>query len=219
MAAVWRVSHNRTGVKHTKVLWYQAREAGLDLKVYFIALQALCLGILNGSVTNFMSALLKGFGYSSVKSLKMQMPSGVIQFTITMVAGYLNVKVPNILCFTIMARLVPGIAGMIGIATIDLKHQLVLTACAWLQSVFGLNIILVVGAIYMLALMYFQLTLLPVVSCCSECRRTYQTYSFVFYAAGNIVGPFLFISKEAPRYLTAIKTLAGAANVSSPSES
>jgi hypothetical protein len=31
----------------------------------------------------------------------------------------------------------------------------------------------------------------------------------VFYAAGNIIGPFLFLPDEAPRYLTAIKTLAG----------
>lgn len=144
MAAVWRMSHNRTGVKHTKILWYQAREAGSDIEVYFVALQALCLGILNGSVTNFMSALLKGFGYSSVKSLEMQMPSGAIQFIITMIAGYVKVKVPNMLCLTIMAGLVPGIAGMIGIATINLKHQLALTASAWLQSVFGLSIILTV---------------------------------------------------------------------------
>lgn len=31
----------------------------------------------------------------------------------------------------------------------------------------------------------------------------------MFYAAGNIIGPFLFIPSEAPRYFTAIKALAG----------
>lgn len=40
-------------------------------------------------------------------------------------------------------------------------------------------------------------------------RTTANGVEFVFYAAGNIVGPFLFDSKEAPRYITAIKALAG----------
>lgn len=72
MVAVYRVSHNRTGVKHTKILWYQAREASVDIKTYFIAIQACLLGILNGGTVNFMSALLKGFGFSSYKSLMYQ---------------------------------------------------------------------------------------------------------------------------------------------------
>lgn len=83
VVAVWRVAHNQIGVKSNKILWYQAKEASLDIKVYFIALLALGIGILNGSVTNFMSALLKGFGFSSEKTLLYQLPSGAFQFIIT----------------------------------------------------------------------------------------------------------------------------------------
>ena len=142
VAAVWRISVNRTGVKHTKLLWYQVREAARDPKVWCIGLQALCLGVLNGSISNFMSALLKSFGYSSQMAIEYQMPTGAIQFVCNIAAGYFTSKVPNMLIITIIVALLPGIAGMIGIATIDLSHQLALTACSWLQGIFGVSIIL-----------------------------------------------------------------------------
>jgi hypothetical protein len=142
VAAVWRISVNRTGVKHTKILWYQVREAALDPKVWCIGFQALCLGILNGSISNFMSAFLRSFGYSSQKIVEYQMPTGAIQFVCNIAAGVFTSKVPNTLVIVIIVALFPGIAGMIGIATIDLSHQLALTACSWLQGIFGVSIIL-----------------------------------------------------------------------------
>ncbi|KAF2102460.1 MFS transporter [Rhizodiscina lignyota] len=196
VVSVWRIASNRTGVKHSKILWYQIWECLGDPKVYCIALQALCLGILNGSVTNFMSILLKGFGYDSLKSVQYQMPSGAIQFVCNISAGIFVSKVPNTLVLTIILGFIPGICGMIGIATIDLKHQLSLTACSWLQGIFGVSIILtwdLVGA-----------------NIAGHTKRTtVNGVEFCFYAAGAIIGPFLFLPQEAPRYITAIKTLCG----------
>jgi hypothetical protein len=76
LAAIWRVSSNRTGIKHGKILWYQVLEGLKDPKTYLIAGSALCLGILNGAISNFLTALLKGFGFDSLKSLLYQMPGG-----------------------------------------------------------------------------------------------------------------------------------------------
>lgn len=72
MVAVYRVSHNRTGIRHKKILWYQAREAALDTKTYCFAFTGFCLGIINGGVSNFMSAMLEGFGYDAYKALMYQ---------------------------------------------------------------------------------------------------------------------------------------------------
>lgn len=83
VVAVWRVAHNRMGVKSSKIQWYQVNEAAKDIKIYLIAFLALAIGILNGSVTNFMSSLLKGFGFSSEKTLLYQLPNGAIQFIVT----------------------------------------------------------------------------------------------------------------------------------------
>lgn len=139
VVSVWRIAGNRTGVKHSKILWYQVFECFRDPKAYCIALQALCLGMLSGSVTNFMSALLKGFGYDSQKTVEYQMPSGAIQFVCNIAAGVFVSMTRNTLVLTIILGFVPGICGMIGMATISLKHQLSLTACSWLQGIFGVS--------------------------------------------------------------------------------
>lgn len=60
----------------------------------------------------------------------------------SVIVGYVNAIVPNILCLSIILGLVPGIAGMVGIATISINHELALAACCWLQAVFGVSIIL-----------------------------------------------------------------------------
>jgi len=142
VVAVWRISKNRTGVKHTKFLWYQVREAALDPKVWLIGLQAITLGVLNGSITNFMSAFLKSFGYDSAKATLYQMPTGAIQFVCNIVAGVVTSYVDNTLILVIIIAQLPGLAGMIGMATLPFSNQMGLTACSWLQGIFGVSIIL-----------------------------------------------------------------------------
>jgi len=196
IVAVWRVSHNRTGVKNTTFLWYQALEAAADIKMYCFAALALGIGILNGAVGNFFSAIIAGFGFGSLKVLLYQLPIGAFQFAFTIAGGMLTAFVPNLLCITIIVAFLPGLAGMIGIATISLEHGLSLLACVWIQGIWGISNIL-------------SWTLVAVNVAGHTKRTTANAVWFMFYAAGNIIGPFLFIPSEAPRYFTAIKALAG----------
>lgn len=195
IVAVWRVSANKWGIKNEKILVYQIHEAFTDIKLYLVAVLAISLGILNGSVSNFLSALLAGFGYNSLKVLLYQLPSGAFQFVATVTGGLANTYFSGLLCFTMALACLPGLAGMIGIATISIQHQLALTACAWLPSIGGLAIIL-------------SWTLVATNFAGHTKRTTANGVLFVFYAAGNIIGPFLFFPDQKPRYLTAIKILA-----------
>jgi len=194
--AVWRVSHDRTGVKNTQFLWYQALEAAKDIQMYCFAALAPGMGILNGAAGNFFSVIIAGFGYGSLKVLLYQLPIGAFQFTATVAGRILTSYVPNTLCVTIIAGFIVGIAGMIGIATISTKHPLALLACTWLQGVWGVSNIL-------------SWTLVAVNVAGHTKRTTANAVWFLFYAAGNIIGPLLFLPAEAPRYFTAIKALAG----------
>ncbi|KAH8690701.1 major facilitator superfamily domain-containing protein [Talaromyces proteolyticus] len=196
VVAIWRIADNQTGVKHGKILWYQIKEALRDPKVLCIAGAALCLGIVNGAIQNFMTTLLKSFGYDDVKSVEYQMPSGAFQFIPTVAFGLLNSYIPNFLVFSISIGFLVPLAGMIGIATIPLSHQLALTACAWLQPFAGVAIIL-------------SWTLVSSNIAGHTKRMFVNGLEFVLYAAGNIIGPFLFLPSEKPRYLTAIWALAG----------
>jgi hypothetical protein len=75
------------------------------------------------------------------------------------------------------------VAGLIGILTIPLKHQINLAACAWIMPITGLCIILTWSIV--------------AANIAGHTKRTFiNGLEFVGYAAGNIIGPFLFIPKK-----------------------
>ncbi|KAL2812559.1 major facilitator superfamily domain-containing protein [Aspergillus cavernicola] len=194
LVAVWRVRGNKTGVKHTKLLMYQIRESFQDPKLYFIASQSVCMGILN-SASNFRSAFFAGFGYNASTSLLMQLPGGALECVACLLGGFVTSHTRNTMIITIMIGFVPGLAGMVGIAALSLEHQTSLAACLWLQAIFGVSIVLTWALISANVAGHTK-------------RHFFVGTEHLFYAVGNIVGPFLFIAGEAPRYMTAVKSLA-----------
>ncbi|EXJ89579.1 hypothetical protein A1O3_02646 [Capronia epimyces CBS 606.96] len=194
LVAVWRVRANKTGVKHTKLLLFQIKESFQDPKLYLIASHSMAMGILNSS-SNFKSAFFKGFGYDASTSLLMQLPGGALECIACLVGGFFTAHTHNTMVLTIMVGFVPGLAGMIGIATISLEHQTSLAACLWLQAIFGVSIVLTWALISANVAGHTK-------------RHFFFGTEHLFYAVGNIVGPFLFIAHEAPRYFTAVKALA-----------
>ncbi|KAJ0305330.1 hypothetical protein Brms1b_010873 [Colletotrichum noveboracense] len=196
VVSVWRVADNHTGIKHSQFLPYQMKEAFLEPRVWCVALQQISIGIINGSLTNFTSALLKGFGYNSIETLKWQLPSGAFQLVPTVILGYLASRYRNITVLMSVLAGVPSIAGIIGIALIPLEHPLALTACCWLLGVIGAAIIL-------------NWSIVAANFAGHTKRMTVNGVNFICYAAGNIIGPFMFDPDEAPRYMSAIKALCG----------
>ncbi|KAI8282142.1 hypothetical protein K4K60_003720 [Colletotrichum sp. SAR11_57] len=196
VVSVWRVADNHTGIKHSQFLPYQMKEAFLEPRVWCVALQQISIGIINGSLTNFTSALLKGFGYNSIETLKWQLPSGAFQLVPTVILGYLASRYRNITVLMSVLAGVPSIAGIIGIALIPLERPLALTACCWLLGVIGAAIIL-------------NWSIVAANFAGHTKRMTVNGVNFICYAAGNIIGPFMFDPEEAPRYMSAIKALCG----------
>ncbi|KAK4500651.1 hypothetical protein PRZ48_008840 [Zasmidium cellare] len=196
VVAVWRVSHNRIGLKSHEFKWHQVSEAVLDPKTWLLWLMAASVGILNGGVANFASALIKGFGYDALRASLMQTPGGAFEIIGCIIFGYLS-KYPGWLCPAIILSCLPGMAGLIGILTIPIQHRLALTAMAWLQNVLGSPIILC--------------WTLPGIHTAGHTKRSAVLgIFFAMYCAGNIAGPHLFLDSEVPRYPTAIKGLLGA---------
>ncbi|ERS99605.1 Major Facilitator Superfamily protein [Sporothrix schenckii 1099-18] len=194
IVAVWRVRSNRTGIKHHTILWYQVREAVCDPKIYLSVVCGLSLGLINGAVSNFLTTLLKSFGYGALKSVLYQMPGGAFQFITIISGGWITTHVPNTLVLVTALAYVPGLGGLIGILTIPLSKPLHLAACAWMLPITGLAIILtwtIVAANF-----------------AGHTKRTFANGAqFTAYAAGNIISPFFFFPSEAPRYPTAIRAL------------
>lgn len=195
IVAVWRVSRNRIGLKHKETKPYQIREAFLDIRVWLIWLMGASIGLLNGGVVNFASALIKGFGYDALQASLMQTPGGAFEIVGCLIFGYVS-SFRGWLCWAIALSSLPGMAGLIGLLTISYDQRLTLTAMAWLQNVVGAPIILC--------------WTLSGVNVGGHTKRTTTIgIFFVMYCAGNICSPHMFLASEAPRYHTAIKGLLG----------
>ncbi|EER24843.1 Major Facilitator Superfamily protein [Coccidioides posadasii C735 delta SOWgp] len=193
VVAVWRIRRNKTGIQNAKFLPYQLKEALLDPKSYLVLLMGVCYGILNGGVSNFLSALIKGFGFSGLQASLLQTPSGGTQMILGIVFGYIS-TIRNMVGVTVLLSCLPGVAGLIGILTIPLENRYSLVACASLQTVVGSPIVLT--------------WTLPSLNVSGHTKRsTVMGLYFACYCAGNIAGPHLFIAHEAPRYMSAIKGL------------
>ncbi|CAK7568367.1 MAG: hypothetical protein SEPTF4163_006355 [Sporothrix epigloea] len=195
VVAVWRISQNQTGLKHNEIVPGQIKEALLDPKSWLLFLMAICLGILNGGTTNFLSAIIAGFGYSPLKTSLLQTPVGAFELVMVILLGYLS-KVRNFLGMTIIISCLPGFAGLIGLLTIPMTHRFALVGMCWIQGVLGSPVIL-------------NWTLPGLNTAGHTKRATVLGVYFVVYCAGNIAGPHLFLASEKPRYPTAIKGLAG----------
>ncbi|KAL3477193.1 major facilitator superfamily domain-containing protein [Aspergillus californicus] len=196
VVAVWRISRNQTGLKQPKIVKSQIKEALLDPRQWLLYLMAICYGILNGGVANFLAAIIKGFGYSPLRTSLLQTPVGGIQVVMVIAFGYLS-KVPNLLGATIVISCLPGLAGLIGLMTIDHEtHRFALVGMCWLQGILGAPVVL-------------NWTLPGLNTAGHTKRSAVLGIYFVIYCAGNIAGPHLFLASEAPRYATAIKGLAG----------
>ncbi|KAL4906381.1 hypothetical protein BDW74DRAFT_190114 [Aspergillus multicolor] len=196
IVAVWRISRNQTGLKQPRINTSQIKEALVDPRQWLLYLMAICYGILNGGVANFLAAIIKGFGYSPLRTSLLQTPVGAFELVMVIAFGYLS-KVPNMLGVTIVLSCIPGLAGLIGIMKISIeRHRFALVAMCWLQGILGAPIIL-------------NWTLPGLNTAGHTKRSTVLGIYFVLYCAGNIAGPHLFLHAETPRYPTAIKGLAG----------
>jgi len=104
VVAVWRVSKNQMGIKQPKINRAQIKEALLDGRTYLLLAMGACTGILNGSVANFASSLIKGFGFDALRTSLLQTPGGVFEVIGCVFFGWLSTK-KNLLGFSIIGML------------------------------------------------------------------------------------------------------------------
>lgn len=184
------IAKNNQGVKDKSFKWYQVREVMCDAGVYVLLLFSIATGIINGGVSNFQSALIKGLGFSGLNASALQMPTGAIEFVLVLAAGILAFTIPNIRCLITFLLCVPGLAGLIGLHLIH-NNQWASVGCTWLQYIVG-------GPLVM--------SWIFINSNIGGTTKKVVTNGawFTIYAAGNIVGANIFMAKQAPRYISAM---------------
>lgn len=194
LAAVWRIAQNQTGVKHEKVLTYQIREALCDIRVHCLLVQQFAIGMINGALGGYYSALLRGFGWSPIQTVRYQLPSGAVQLVASCIAGYLASRFRNVTIIIILVLAAFAVAALVGFTTIPAKDKWALTSCVWIVNAYG-------GAIVL------NWAIVAANFAGHTKRSTINGINFVAYWGGNFAGPFVFNPAEAPRYRTATMVL------------
>lgn len=184
-----RIRTNLQGANHTRTFrTSHLREAALDPKTYIWFALLFSVSIPSGGVTAFGPLIVKGFGYPQFTAILFYLPFGFIQFVAVLTSAALATRL-RARGAVLAAFCVPSIVGCAILLTVD--------------HVTGSKAALLVGY-YMIAV-YPAIT--PLIYSWSAAntagdtkRKVVTAVLFVGQSAGNIVGPTLYSTDEAPGY-------------------
>lgn len=165
----------------------QCVEVFLEPKSYLWIMMSLLLNV-GASVTNtFGPLILSGFGFNKYITSLLNMPFGVMQFTVIILASWAAQKV-RLKGALLLVLVVPVIAGLAMLDSLPRGDQsgLLLAGYYLLAFLFGSNPLIVSWIVGNTAGTTKKSIIMSLYSAGS--------------AAGNIIGPLLFSSKDAPSY-------------------
>lgn len=186
--ALERVRFNQGGTEERKFNWHQALETLLDPKSWLWLTLAVLISIPSGGFSTFNAIILQSFGFDKYQVMLLSMPVGAMQIISIYLTSWAATRF-RIKSAVILAVLVPTIAGagmLYGLGRGASYRGPLLVA-------------------YYLTVCYTAIT--PLLfnwhssNVGGRTKKTLTTAGFVAgQAVGNIIGPLLFKSKDAPYY-------------------
>ncbi|KAF9891356.1 hypothetical protein FE257_004212 [Aspergillus nanangensis] len=183
--AIERLKANKAGYKSNHIDRGQIWEAVTDPKTWMLAVLILASNIPNGGFTTFSGLVLKGFGYSTFRTLLLGMPGGAIVLFFVIVSSVVSSKVPNSRCIVIAVVTAISILG----------SALVYATSSIASRYAGLMLM----GIYSVGMPLSMAMISSNIGGFTK-RATVSAIYFIMYCAGNIIGPQLFFDREAPKY-------------------
>ncbi|KAJ6024816.1 hypothetical protein N7540_005613 [Penicillium herquei] len=191
--ALQRTLKNKTGVLDTgKFRWDQVWMAVKDPQTWCLVLYTLSVNLCNGGITSFSSIIINGFGFSSLKSLIMQMPLGAAQLVFLVLTSGFATYVKSSRLFMMMLNCSVSVIGMALIWKLDADNQAGRLTGLSLGAVFAANIPLSLSIISSNVAGFTK-------------KSTVSAMMFVAYCVGNIIGPQFFLPSQKPSYPMGIK--------------
>ncbi|KAJ6494935.1 MFS general substrate transporter [Mycena vulgaris] len=190
--AIERLRANNTGTETKTWKWAQVRECLLDLKTWLWFSMIFLISIPSGGISTFGPLIIKAFGYNQLNTILLQMPFGAVQIVATLGGGFLatrcKLKAPVLVLLTL-----PPIAGAAALLKLP-------RGAAHKSSL--------LGAYYIVSFYPAISPLIYTWSSQNTAGHTKKTLTtgilFVGQSAGNILGPFLYTTDQAPLYHTGL---------------
>ncbi|OAL18704.1 hypothetical protein AYO22_10397 [Fonsecaea multimorphosa] len=189
--ALKRTIENKTGFKdNDDFVPSQVFDALTDPQIWPLILYTVSVNFANGGLTSFTALVVKGFGFSDLKALLVQMSIGATQLVFIALTCSLATFLPSVRLGLMINNTLTATAGMVMVYQCKSRAARMGGLC--LASAFVANI---------------PLSLSLVSSNVGGFTKRSVTSStlFIAYCVGNIAGPQFFKPSQAPRYTTGIK--------------
>ncbi|KAI0438295.1 major facilitator superfamily domain-containing protein [Xylaria telfairii] len=195
--AVERLRANQTGTGSREFKWAQVVELFLEPKTYLWIALSLFINAGAGVTNTFGPLILNGLGFDKYKTSLLNIPFGFVQWLIILLASWF-VQRFRIKSAVMVAFVLPVIAGLAVLYTIPRTP--------------GHSAPLLVGY-YLLAFLFGTIPVEVAWVVANTAGTTKKsTIMSVYNAAsstGNIIGPIVFNSKDAPDYLPGLRIVLG----------
>ncbi|RSH85367.1 hypothetical protein EHS25_004763 [Saitozyma podzolica] len=190
LIAIERLRENNTGTKTSKWKWDQFWETYKDPKTYLWAGMWFCAACPSGGIGAFGGLITKGFGFDTFTTILMQMPTGGIGIIALLLSIYITNRIKMRWPVLAVITLFP-IGGALGLTQVSHSHPSGLMACYYVAYLFS--------AIQPLLISWCNL------NAAGTTKRVVTTATmFGALTVGNIVGPQVYLTKEAPYYHTGL---------------
>ncbi|GFF47791.1 uncharacterized transporter C417.10 [Aspergillus udagawae] len=188
LIAIERLRMNQQGIETHHWNWDHVKETCLDLKSWIWFALMFSISIPSGGISTFGPLIIKSFGFDQFKTILFNIPFGAVQLVATMggawLATVIKMKGPVVILLCL-----PSIAGCVMLLQIahDAEHRGALLAGYYILSVYpGIT---------------------PMVYSWSAANTAGETKKkvttgllIVGQCVGNIIGPTLYTTAEAPLY-------------------
>ncbi|RMZ84112.1 hypothetical protein DV738_g706, partial [Chaetothyriales sp. CBS 135597] len=189
LVAIERLRANQQGIKNDVWKWDHAKEAALDLKTWLWAFMMFSISVPSGGISTFGPLIIKDFGFDRFHTILLNIPFGAVQLVATLGGAWVATKL-RMKSVVLVALSVPPIVGCVMLLVLPRgpTHKGPLLAAFYLISVYpGIT-----------PLIYSW----SAANTAGETKKKFTTASLIiFQCAGNVVGPNLYTTDEAPRYV------------------
>jgi ACS family allantoate permease-like MFS transporter len=187
----------------------QVVEALIDPKAWFVSLYMLLVAMPSAALSNvshqltiwlhksncqFSSIIIKGFGFTTLQTLLINMPPAVIVVVLGVGGSWIVGRYPKLRCLVIAAYTLNALVGVLLIRQLPAENRI--------GRLFGVYLFNSVGATFPIVLSILSSNVTGYTK-----RTVVNTMFFVGYCVGSIAGPQTFKSSEAPGYSSAYLTL------------
>ncbi|KAJ5086460.1 hypothetical protein NUU61_007767, partial [Penicillium alfredii] len=184
LIATEHLKANQTGYKNIHVERAQIFEACTDVMTWLLAVLVLSNNIPNGGFTAFNGLVLKGFGYTTFRTLLLGMSGGAVVLVSVVIGAAISSKLPNSRCMVIVTM---NLVGMLGSA-------LVYATSSIASRYAGLLLMGVYSSARPVSMAMISSNV------GGFTKRATVNAIYFMYCAGNIIGPQLFFEREEPGY-------------------